>query len=317
MRVRTTFLIAAFVTAAVGAAIAAEQKLAASPDDPLTQVLDDPSRAPELRLFRDRAITEAAKGDAKVKALLLANIDENLREKAKLQWKGQRFHLGAEALRRTVIEYEIWKYRAYVSSGVFPKRYFGYFDGAWDTAAREKELKETTHSAVSVVNAFAQKHGGAVRITDAEVSVTIVAEGAALLLREHQSDLDNIHPVYGIGLDDVATGFAKNPALVGELDAALGTKLGQAVTWKDGEPYLLRYFTFKEGIAATAFMWLYEKDLAATKLKARDGTELMKLPLEDQFIYGSLVYNSGVLFSAERVTQVKSFDTGAYLFCLS
>lgn len=298
-------------SALLGAAIAAEQRHV--PPDPIATVLEDPGDAPALIDALNRAAKKASGGDDKVRALLVQNIRKNAEEKAELRWNDQSFKLSKDAFRRTVIDYEVWKYQSYVSSGVFPKRYFGYFDEKWDTAAREKQLKETTHSAVAVINAYQAKKKAVVRLTDAEVSVTIVAEGAALLLRENQSELDRIHPVFGIGLDDIATGFQRNPELVKALDAALGTKLGTVVRWRDGEPYLERFLDFREGIAATALMWLYEKELCATKLKARDGTELMKLPLEDQFIYGSLVYNSGLLFAAERVTQIKSFETAAYL----
>lgn len=316
--VRTPFLVAVAVSTVVGAAIAAEKVLAPSKrDDPMLGVLSDAGDAEALRVFRDRAIAEAAQGDAQVKALLRDNIERNLRDKAAMNWNGQRFRLSSNELRRTVIEYEVWKYKTYVSSGVFPKRYFGYFDEKWDTAARERELREATHLAVDTVNTWQTKQGRATKITDAEVAVTIVAEGAAILLRERQSDLDSIHPVAGIGLDDIATGFARSPSLVKALDASMGTQLEKVISWREGEPSLERYLTLKEGIAATALMWLYEKELAAAKLKARDDTDLMSLPLEDQFIYGSLVYNSGLLFSAERVKQVKTFDTGDYLFGVS
>jgi hypothetical protein len=37
------------------------------------------------------------------------------------------------------------------------------------------------------------------------------------------------------------------------------------------------------------------------------------LSLDEQYVQSSLVYNSGILFSDDRVRQMMAFDTGAYL----
>src|SRR6185436_18905288 len=67
----------------------------------------------------------------------------------------------------------------------------------------------------------------------------------------------------------------------------------------------------------TAVMWIYEKELAARKLRARSKQELASRSITDQFIIGSLVYNSGILFPEERLEMIERFASGAYLARLS
>ncbi len=47
---------------------------------------------------------------------------------------------------------------------------------------------------------------------------------------------------------------------------------------------------------------------------AAHGIDLSTLPLDEQFVITSLVYNSGILFPCERILQVLSFDTARYLY---
>jgi hypothetical protein len=70
--------------------------------------------------------------------------------------------------------------------------------------------------------------------------------------------------------------------------------------------------TFREAVLGTVVLYLWEKELCA-RLCAKDGRQLMALPLADQFVTTSLLYNCGQLFSAERVAQIVTFSTGDYL----
>ena len=71
--------------------------------------------------------------------------------------------------------------------------------------------------------------------------------------------------------------------------------------------------TFTESVLGTAVMWLYEKDIAERKLAAEGRPSLSTMGWDEQFVVSSLVYNSGILFSDERVKQILSLSTGAYL----
>jgi hypothetical protein len=71
--------------------------------------------------------------------------------------------------------------------------------------------------------------------------------------------------------------------------------------------------TFDESILGTAVMYAYEKELAATKLRRDTRQVLQARPFDEQFIIGSLMYNSGLSFSPERVEQIRSFATAGYL----
>ena len=254
-------------------------------------------------------------GNEDVDRLLRAQVRANLDAKAKLTGPaGEIFPLTEEEIRRTVIDYEAFKIEAYVTSGVFPKRYFGYFDGKWDTAEHERTLAAITHTSVEVINAWLVETDQPLRINDAEVAVTWVAEGGALLLRENQAELNSVHPVYGVGLDDIASGTAELNDLMGRLDTALGTDLSGIVGYRDtddGEQAVLkRHMTFQESIAGTALMWVWEKRIAQRKLK-KDGRKLLHdRPLDEQFILGSLVYNSGLIHSEGREFEIRDFRTG-------
>ena len=51
--------------------------------------------------------------------------------------------LTPERVRRDIVDYEAFKLQTYVTSGVTPKRYFGYLDGELDTAEEERVLRST------------------------------------------------------------------------------------------------------------------------------------------------------------------------------
>lgn len=146
-----------------------------------------------------------------------------------------------------------------------------------------------------------------------EIAVTWVSEGGALLLLDRQDELDEVHPVLGVGLDDIASGTKELPVLVAALDAAVGSDLGGIVRWVDRsdgsrEPTLTRLMTFEESVVGTALMWVWEKRITQRKLLAdgRDGLQGRSLP--EQFVLGSLVYNSGLVHDAGRQRQIIGFD---------
>jgi len=221
--------------------------------------------------YLEREVRRAFPDDPRLRARAAKSVARNLADKQALPpVNGEPFTLTCDEVKRTVIDYEIFKLATYLSAGVFPKRYFGYFDERWDTAAHERVLREITHGAVKLINDEQQKKGSATRVSDIEVAVTFIAEGGALLLREHQAQLDDVHPVYGVGLDDIATGLRVHQDLAARFDQAFGTGLRQIVLWDpDGRPYLARNMRFKEAILGTALMYVYEKDLAARKRRER------------------------------------------------
>src|SRR5205823_3069253 len=138
-----------------------------------------------------------------------------------------------------------------------------------------------------------------------EVAVTFIAEGGAVLLREKQASLDDIHPVTDVGLDDIASGVARRKDLAAALDKALGTRLADIVRFDDGGATLTRKMRFEEGIAGTALMYAYEKDLAAQKL----GADIGALTLDQQFVAASLVYNSGLVFTSTSRAHIEKLAT--------
>ena len=239
-------------------------------------------------------------------------VAENLQGK-----RAQKFPLDATQVRRQVIEAEAFKLEAFVATGVFPRRYFGYLDERWDTAEYETRLKVAARKAAKACNRWLENARAPFRVTEQELIVTFLAEGGAVLLRERQDQLESIHPVQGIGLDDIAKGFVDLEPLVKLLDAEVGTKLAEIVQWRDGAPSLSRNFRFEEALAGTAAMWVWEKQIAERKLQAKGRTSLGKRPLDEQFVIASLVYNSGTLFDESTIAGIRKLDTGAYVYELS
>lgn len=229
-----------------------------------------------------------------------------------------------EYLAREVADFEAWKLEKTVTSGVVPKRYFGFFDEVGDTAEEEVVLRETTLACVAAINAWQAERGAALRITDQEVAVTFLAEGGALWLGSR----DALHPVMDVGLDDIASGTREYADLMRAIDAQAGTRLGELVVWgppgtpgdrligeHDGQlPYLTRDMTLAEAVAGTALMWIWEKDIAARKSRSSGYGEVASMPAREQFIVGSLVYNSGLLHSPLRWRQIRDFDSAQVIW---
>ena len=260
--------------------------------------------------------------EEQVRFLLIEQVVANLeRKRAAVGPHGESFPLTEDEIRSTVIEYEAYKIESYVTSGVFPKRYFGYFDGKWETAAHEYILADTVHTAVEVINDWLAAESDPIRITDMEVALTWVSEGGTLLLGEQYEFIDSIHPIFGVGLDDIASGTKELAPLMALLDDTCGTDLGSIVGWQEQNgaqvAVLQRYMTFEESVVATALMWVWEKRIAQRKLAKASRTPLQHRPLDEQFILGSLVYNSGLIHDTGREQLIRDFDTGESLFATS
>jgi hypothetical protein len=235
-------------------------------------------------------------------------LKENIEEKRR-----SKVELTAAALVRHALQYERFRIETLISAGVSPKRYFGFFDEEGDTAAYERTMRRTIIDAVAIINDYAQERRLPIRVTEKEIAVTFLAEGGALLLTERQNYLERVHPVRGIGLDSFRDGFAQHSTLIHTLDTHFGTRLGR-LSWKVGRwSVLLRPMTFREAVLGTAVMYLYEKHLTADKRAAQSSAALASLPLDRQFVETSLVYNSGIFFSSERVEQMLRCETGRYL----
>lgn len=207
----------------------------------------------------------------------------------------------------TAVRYEAFRVTAFRNAGVSPKRYYGFLDGHGATAAYERQLLDVATRVSALLNAYAAKQGLKITVTPKEIVVTQISEGGALLLGEKFGEVDRVHPVFGVGLDDYRIGLVRFPGLIDEVDRAFGSRLGQLKGARDDT------LTFVESILGTAAMYLYEKDIAETKRLAANVPSLATLPLDEQFVHASLVYNSGILFSDERARQMMAFDTGAYL----
>lgn len=217
----------------------------------------------------------------------------------------------APTLIRTAVKYEAFRIATFRTSGVAPKLYFGFMDERGRTTRYEKELLRVAAKVAPILNAYAAKNKLDIRVTAKEIAVTQIAEGGALLLTSNFANVDHVPPVQGVGLDDYRIGFNRFPGLREEIDAAFGTKLGAL----NGAPE--DTMSFVESILGTAVMYLYEKDLAEQKRRAEHQASIATLPLDEQFVVASLVYNSGILFSKERVDQILAFNTAAYLADIS
>ena len=268
-----------------------------APQVVLTEMLQDEEAAVRVRAHLTRASAETAQrlGRPKLKSALEAHVARNLIDKL-----AGGYTLDPATLERTVVGYELFKAETFARAGVFPKRYFGYFDEQHDTAAHERRMRQTIVRAVQIANAYLAEVGSKVRITDMEVAITFIAEGGALLLMDDRQDLTKIHPVLGVGLDDIRIGYDRHSVLVDLLD----DRLAQTSQ---------RFMTFEEAIHGTVVMWVYEKLLAARKLKNAEKKHLHTLPLDEQFIFASLVYNSGLIFSTERMRMIRDLKTADYL----
>lgn len=286
---------------------------ALTPEAVLEELVSAPQARAALIRAMDRAAASLERGHRmKQRAGLRARYREELAAHFLDQLAATPRWTLAE-LRRTAIEYQAFKIRTHVSSGVFPKKYFGYFDRRGDTARHERTMCRTVRVATDAANLYLEASGASFAVTDAEIAVTFIAEGGALLLADEEQDLNRIHPVLGVGLDDIASGFSQEVELVRALDGALGTELGTIVHFGAEGPRLQRYMTFDEAIAGTAVMWVFEKKIAARKLRRASRPALRERPLDAQLILSSLVYNSGLLFSEQRIEAIRTFETGAYL----
>jgi hypothetical protein len=270
-----------------------------------------------------------------IAAAIDAEIAKNLAAKVEFSRNVSPLPLTEDELAREVIDWEAFKAETTVTAGVYPRRYFGYVDEKADTAAYETRLRLTVGAAVDVVNAYQEDRGDPLRITDLEVTTTWLAEGGALWMRDEPEHLNALHPVYDIGLDDIASGFGDLPGLQARLDAKLGTDLGGIVVWvpkggtpppglgwvrsdrTDADPLLTRNFTFEESIVATALMWTWEKEIARRKIDAEGWKSLDQRPLDEQFVIGSLVYNSGRLHAPATWDAIRNFTNAAKLVEIS
>jgi len=270
-------------------------------------------------LARDLPTTTTA-DVADLRRTLREQVCANLEAKAALRGPaGEPFPLTAADVRRTVVDYEAFKLSAYVGSGVFPKRYFGYFDRRWDTAAWEELLVEVVRASTPVINDWLEERGEPWRVNDMEIAVTWVSEGGALMLGPEQHRRENIHPIADVGLDDIFSGTEELGDLMRRLDEAAGTGLSTIVDGSHDGRYakLTRFMTYEESIVGTALMWVFEKRITQRKL-LRDGRPpLQDRPLAEQFVLGSLVYNSGLVHDAGREKQILAFEGGARVVGIS
>jgi len=201
-------------------------------DGPLSPWIADDQQRTLLEAHVDEAIAASAArlsilGPTEgLKPAIYAQITQRLSGLAEA-----KLTLTPEAIERTVLDYEVWKAETYVTSGVFPKRYFGYVDGLGDTAAWEAKLQRTTRKAVASLNLWSEAEGSKLRVTEAEVIVTFLAEGGALALTTQKEQLRGLHPVFDVGLDHVALGMRDLPKLRERLDRDVGTDLGTLVGW--------------------------------------------------------------------------------------
>lgn len=236
---------------------------------------------------------------------------ENALSKERSTEEGVQFQY--ESLLETTLEYERFRLETYLSSGVSPKRYFGFFDEQGRTAEYERQLKPVGAKVATLLNEYAAEQKSDIRVSAKEIVITFLAEGGALLLTDEFETVNRAHPVRHVGLDDYRKGFRAHPGLIERLDETFGTKLHSLSISLLGRSTLLRPMTFREALISTGVMYLYEKEITNRKRLADGRPSLMSLSLDEQFVQTSLVYNSGILFSDERVRMILGFQTGEYL----
>lgn len=254
-------------------------------------------------------------------------VSDNFASKTTSQQEGVIFT--TSRLIATAIAFEAFRIAAFRNSGVAPLRYFGFLDEQGRTATYEAKLRTTATRVASIIDRYVEKHSLAVSVTPQEIVVTHLAEGGALLLTRDFYLADRVHPVSGIGLDDYRRGLKQYGDLVAEIDAEFSSKLAAIASNPErpganavlGEGPVRRFerylgivsMTFEETVLATAVMYLWEKVITDERRRTAGRQSLRDLPLGEQFVHSSLVYNSGILFSDERVKQMMAFDTAAYL----
>ncbi len=255
-------------------------------------------------------------------------VADNFASKAQSRMEGVPFT--APILISTGVEFEAFRVTSFRNSGVAPKRYFGYLDERGRAAAFETKLKAVAARVAPILNAYAARKELGVTITPKEIVVTHIAEGGALLLSTEFYHVDSVHPVSGVGLDDYRRGLNAYADLVTEIDTTFGTKLGKIAANPErpsanailGAGVVRRLerilgivsMTFEESVLGTGVMYLWEKAIAEEKLRTESRASLNTLPLVEQYVRASLIYNSGILFDDERVKQIMTFDTASYLF---
>jgi hypothetical protein len=309
---RPSAMRASLIISLISTAAFAASPFAEFVDEAEARVLDaalkDASKKLDARM--DALTPTLSRRERETRGALERFVTENLAGK-----KGWGYD--AARIRKQIIDAEAFKLEAYIATGVFPKRYFGYLDEQRDTAEYEVRMKTAARKAARACNRWLDNSHSPFHVTEQEIIVTFLAEGGAILLRERQDQLESIHPIQGIGLDDIATGFTDLEPLVKLLDAEVGTKLTEIVKWNGTTPYLSRHFGFEEAIAGTAAMWVWEKQIAERKLLANGRASLSKRPLDEQFVIASLVYNSGILFDESTITKIRKLDAGDYVYELS
>ena len=199
-----------------------------------------------------------------------------------------------EQLSRQVLEFEAWKHATMVSAGVFPKRYFGWFDGKGDTRHDEFRMQEVVIQCRQTINAWSEERGSDVRVTDSEIAVTFLAEGAAIRFGR-----DDLHPVYDVGLDDIASGVTEYAGLLSALNHQIGVDL------RHDAP-----LSFEEAIVGTALMWIWEKDIA----NRESSGAVSAMAADLQFIVGSLVYNSGILHDRSTWLAIRDLQSASLVW---
>jgi hypothetical protein len=238
-------------------------------------------------------------------------VFENATDKQGSKNEGATF--SQKQLAQTAMQYEAFRLNAFKSSGVSPKRFFGFLDEQGKSAAQEKQLKDIATRSAKLLNDYGVKNRINVNVTPKEIIVTHLAEGGAKLLTTDFDKVDIVDPVFGVGLDDFRIGFKVYPGLIQDIDRTFGTQLESlSNTWPDSG-----HMNFTESVLGTAVMYFYEKDLAQQKLAEKGRPGLETRALDEQFIVASLVYNSGILFDEERFSMIKTFATADYLFDVS
>lgn len=304
-------------------------------DVALSRFVEDRSDRESLRQSAEKRIGRGAAeisllagaDSAKVAETLRREILANLKEKIDLKGEGLGvLPLSPQEILTTVVGYEVFKMRSYLSSGVFPKRYFGFVDRKWDTAERESVFLALVRDVARTINAHQMEKNRSVRLSDLEIVATYIAEGGALLFLEEKHLLEEgserIDLGYHLGCDNMGAAIERHGDLAGRLDRSFGTALERSARKErrgetgDRAVGIARRVGFRESVVASGLMYLYEKEIAAEKLARKkksgdlDGwpsADLMALPLAEQFIATSLVFNTGILFSREWVESIRDF----------
>jgi hypothetical protein len=227
---------------------------------------------------------EYGEDPAAVTNLIQNLIARNLLDKIAISTPSNRFPLTKQQVMRQVADFEIFRLETFIRSGVFPRRYFGYFDEIWDTAKYETRLRKAIHKATKVANDYLEQTGESIRHTEMELAVFYVSEGGAVRMLYFQENIENNDPWLHGGLQDLIRYVEALPNLLNQLERVIESDIRSAVSRPAGRMVEGRNLYFDEVIVGSALRYTYMKLHAQKRYRERHGLAIERLPFTEQLI---------------------------------